>query len=212
MRRSYRPDRDRSRTLTRMDDDAPGRDAALQWRDRALAELADGDTRRAVASFHRAMAEAVLLDERALLGSIRRELDRASGRSMVRVGVGAIVQRGDGAILMARRRNVHGDGTWSTPGGHLEFGETPEQCAMRETLEETGVVVRDPRVLATTNDVMRDDGRHYVTIWVVCEHVAGDGVPLAEHELDTVAWYPSHRLPSPLFSPFRALLDSGALA
>ena len=195
-----------------MEADAPNTREALQWRDRAIAQLADGEVVHAVASLHRAMADAVLMGDPALIGPIRRELDRASGRSMVRVGVGAIVRRDDGAILMARRRNTHGDGTWSTPGGHLEFGESPEACAARETLEETGVVVRDPHVVATTNDVMTSDGRHYVTLWVACEHASGEGQPLAAHELDAVEWFRPDALPSPLFSPFQALLESGALA
>lgn len=170
-----------------------------------------GRTSQGVAAFHRALAIRVLIDDVGLVASSRRALDAASGRSMVRVGVGAIVRRDDGAILMARRRNVHGDGTWSTPGGHLEFGETPEQCAARETLEETGVEVRGARTLTLTNDVMPADGRHYLTVWVACEHVAGAGEPHAEHELDLVEWFRPDALPAPLFAPFRALLDSGSL-
>jgi 8-oxo-dGTP diphosphatase len=165
----------------------------------------------AVAAFHRALALRVPMGDVALVASSRRALDAASGRSMVRVGVGAIVRRADGALLMARRRNVHGDGTWSTPGGHLEFGETPEACAARETLEETGVVVGSCRLLQLTNDVLRDDGRHYVTLWIECDHVSGTGEPLAEHELDMVEWFPVDELPTPLFQPFAALVASGAL-
>lgn len=182
---------------------------AWQHMGKALVEI--GRISEGVAAFHRALAIRVLLDDPGLVASSRRALDAASGRSMVRVGVGAIVRREDGAILMARRRNVHGDGTWSTPGGHLEFGESPEACAARETLEETGVVVGGMRLLTTTNDVMPTDGRHYVTLWVGCSHVSGDGIPLAEHELDAVEWFAPNALPSPLFSPFEALLASGAL-
>lgn len=181
---------------------------AWQHLGKCLVEL--GRIREGVAAFHRALAIRVLLDDSGLVASSRRALDAASGRSMVRVGVGAIVVR-DGAILMARRRNVHGDGTWSTPGGHMEFGESPEQCAARETLEETGVVVCRPRILTTTNDVMPADGRHYLTVWVRCEHESGEGEPLSPHELDLVAWHRLDALPSLLFAPFRALLESGAL-
>jgi len=55
-----------------------------------------------------------------------------------RVGVGVIVTRGD-RVLLIRRVGVYGQGTWSTPGGHLEYGESPGACAIRETKEETGV-------------------------------------------------------------------------
>ena len=163
----------------------------------------------ALAAFHGAMALRIPLGDEGLIASTRRALDAAAGRSMVRVGVGAIVRRG-AEILMARRVNVHGAGTWSTPGGHLEFGETPEACAARETLEETGVVVGGAQFLALTNDVLESDGRHYVTVWVACEHVSGDGAPIATHELDEVAWFRLDALPQPRFQPFDAMLASSA--
>ncbi|MBS4059526.1 MAG: NUDIX domain-containing protein [Bacteroidetes bacterium] len=36
--------------------------------------------------------------------------------------------------------------------GHLDFGETPEQCAIRETQEEVGIEIKDVRFIAATND------------------------------------------------------------
>ena len=55
-------------------------------------------------------------------------------------------------------------GTWALPGGHLEFGETFETCAEREALEETGLNITNFQYLTTINDVMEDEGKHYVTI------------------------------------------------
>ena len=77
------------------------------------------------------------------------------------VGVGCIVVR-DGQLLLVRNHR----GFWSTPGGHLDFGESPEDCAARETLEETGVSVTAVQFVAITNDVLVDAGKHYVTIWM----------------------------------------------
>lgn len=179
---------------------------AQQHMGKCLVEM--GRTREAMAAFHRALAERVLLDDVGLVASSRRALDAASGLSMVRVGVGAVVVRA-GRILMARRRGVHGSGTWSTPGGHLDFGESPETCAIREVLEETGVEVARPELLTVTNDILEQDGRHYVTLWMRCAHVGGDGEPLATWELDAVDWFTPDELPEPLFQPFAAMLRSG---
>lgn len=181
---------------------------AWQHMGECLVEM--GRVPEAVAAFHRALAIRILLDDPGLVAASRRALDAASGRSMVRVGVGAVVRRADGALLLVHRRGVHGDGTWSTPGGHLDFGESPEDCAVREAAEETGVSTANPRVVATTNDVMVDDGRHYVTIWVLLDHVDGDGEALATHELDEVRWFARDDLPSPRFSPLDAALATGA--
>ena len=56
-------------------------------------------------------------------------------------------------------------------GGHLEFGESPEECAAREILEETGLHVKNVRFLTATNDVMKKDNKHYITMFMVCERV-----------------------------------------
>lgn len=190
----------------------PGFDAyehfAWQHLGKCLVEM--GRTPEALAAFHRALAIRVLLDAPGLVASSRRALDAAAGLSMVRVGVGAVVRRADGALLMVRRRGVHGSGTWATPGGHLDFGESPEACALREATEETGVTAENPRVVATTNDVMVDDGRHYVTLWVLLDHVSGDGAALATHELDEVRWFPRDALPSPLFASTQNAIEAGA--
>lgn len=50
-----------------------------------------------------------------------------------RVGVGVIITK-DQHVLLLRRHSVHGAGTWSTPGGHLDFGESPEACALPQPL------------------------------------------------------------------------------
>ena len=44
------------------------------------------------------------------------------------VGTAMILTKGDKVLLM-KRKGPHGTGTWSTPGGHLDFGETLEGCA-----------------------------------------------------------------------------------
>lgn len=61
-------------------------------------------------------------------------------------------------------------GTWQLPGGHLEYGESFEGCAAREVLEETGLKVdfNSALFLTATNDIMAEEGKHYVTIFVAC--------------------------------------------
>jgi ADP-ribose pyrophosphatase YjhB (NUDIX family) len=68
-------------------------------------------------------------------------------------------------------------GCLQLPGGHLEHGESWEECARREILEETGLVVRDVRFLTATNDVFAAEGKHYVTIFMTCHTVDDDPLP-----------------------------------
>ncbi len=114
--------------------------------------------------------------------------------------------RGD-EILLIRRRGSHGHGTWSSPGGHLDFGETPVDCAVRETREETGITVRNPRFAGITNDLFADEGRHYVTLWVVAEYESGAAIVGDPDEMDAVQWCPADRLPANLFLSLENLVQ-----
>ena len=93
------------------------------------------------------------------------------------VGVGVIVKK-DGKVLMQKRMGAHGEGTWSFPGGHLEFGESPEQTAVRETKEEVNVDIKNAKIVGLTNDVHHSENKHYITIFVEAEYAGGDIKPL----------------------------------
>lgn len=51
------------------------------------------------------------------------------------------------------------------------------QCAERETLEETGLKVKGRKVAHVTNDVFSDLGKHYITIFVICEMLDQNAQP-----------------------------------
>ena len=133
--------------------------------------------------------------------------DRASAP---RVGVACIVLRND-RILLMRRAGRHEAGTWSTPGGHLDFGETPAACAARETEEETGVRVSGLRFVAITNDIFEATGKHYLTIWMRAESSVGDPAIGAPTEVAEVGWYDLDDLPAPLFLSLENLLAGRGL-
>jgi 8-oxo-dGTP diphosphatase len=129
----------------------------------------------------------------------------------VRVGVGVFAVR-DGAFLMGRRDGAHGAGTWSLPGGHLEFGESFADAARRELWEETGLTIANPEVLAVTNDVFARERRHFVTVWMVGDEVGGEPVVREPDKFADLTWYDLDTLPQPLFQPWRELLRMPALA
>ena len=124
------------------------------------------------------------------------------------VGTAIIITKGDKVLLM-KRKGPHGTGTWSTPGGHLDFGETPEDCAAREAKEEVGVDVVDIRFRSVTNDLFEASGRHYITVWM-------EGKPLGEpfiaskREVEEIGWFPWDALPQPLFLPLENLVNKNS--
>ncbi len=122
------------------------------------------------------------------------------------VGVGCIVTRG-GQWLLVRGRS----GYWSTPGGHLDFGESLEACAARETWEETGVVVTNVRFVAVTNDVLPEAGKHYVTIWLRAEADTAETNINDLAEIAEAGWFAPDAFPQPLAGYFENLLAGRCL-
>lgn len=116
------------------------------------------------------------------------------------VGVACVVWR-DGKFLMGQRHGSHAAGTWSIPGGHLEYGETPEVTAAREVFEETGMQIRNIRFLAITNDFMSDEHKHYVTIWMEAEWQSGEPIVKEPDKWNNHQWHTYKTMPEPLFQP-----------
>jgi len=124
------------------------------------------------------------------------------------VGVAVIVIR-DGRVLLGRRINSHGTGTWQFPGGHLEFGESIEACAERELFEETGLTIISQRMGPFTNDYFKSEGKHYVTLFVIADKTSGEVRLKEPHKCERWEWFRWSRIPSPRFLPIVNLLKQG---
>lgn len=116
------------------------------------------------------------------------------------VGVAVFIWK-DGKFLMGKRRGSHGTDTWSVPGGHLEMNETFEECATRETYEETGLTITNVRFLAVTNDIMPESGKHYVSVWMEADWESGEPTITEPDKWTDHQWRTFQTLPSPLFEP-----------
>lgn len=125
-----------------------------------------------------------------------------------RVGLGVVVLK-EGRVLLQKRVNAHGHGTWCFPGGHLEPGESFEECARRETLEESGVEISSPRFVTVTNDIFEEERKHYITVYMLAEWESGE--PMIQEPGKTVRWewHPWDKLPEPLFIPLQNLVKQG---
>jgi len=93
------------------------------------------------------------------------------------------------------------------PGWHLELGESFEECAIREVLEETRLKITSPRFLAVTNDSFLDKMKHYISIFMLATKPLGQITQNREYDkTEPWQWFSINSLPEKLFLPLKHLV------
>lgn len=94
-----------------------------------------------------------------------------------RVGVGAIIIK-DGKTLLVKRGIEPASDLWAIPGGTLKLGETLQECAARELLEETGITIKVGACVYVFDLLERDDkGKikfHFVVVDFAADYISGE--------------------------------------
>ena len=102
--------------------------------------------------------------------------------------------------MLGLRKSPHGQGTWSFPGGHLEFGETMIAAAIREAEEETGLDVSDLELVSLADEMGGlDKGKHYVNAGFLAHSISGIPEIMEPEKCEKWSWFNINNLPSPLF-------------
>jgi len=121
-------------------------------------------------------------------------------------GISAAIITSEGRVLMVRRRVKEGELSWQFPAGGIEPGETPEEAAVRETLEETGVKVEAERLIGQR--IHPKTGREMS--YTACRVIDGEAHVADADELDAVAWVSLEEIPDyvpyGLFEPVQRYL------
>jgi 8-oxo-dGTP diphosphatase len=106
--------------------------------------------------------------------------------------VDVIIELPDGIVLIERKNEPYG---WAIPGGFVDYGETLESAAKRESLEETALTVSDLRLLGCYSDPNRDKRSHNISTVYVAK---GTGRAQAGDDAAGLAVFPIDALPQPL--------------
>ncbi len=134
-------------------------------------------------------------------------------KKKVGCGVGIMILK-DNKVLLGKRNKDHekassllnGAGTWTMPGGKLEFGETFEEGAKRETIEETGLILKNIDVICINNDMV--ETAHFITIGLFSDDFEGDPKVLELDEITEWRWFDLNKLPNPMYFPSAKILEN----
>ena len=100
-------------------------------------------------------------------------------------------------VLLVKRNVPPRQGWWCLPGGFIELGETPEEGALRELIEETGLRGEIDRLLGVVTTPNRQY-QNVLMIGYVVIRFTGD--PMPGDDADAVEWFPRDRLPPIAFT------------
>ncbi|MFH1867177.1 MAG: NUDIX domain-containing protein [Patescibacteria group bacterium] len=128
-------------------------------------------------------------------------------------GVGILVIRDNKVLLGLRNPDpakadsaLHGEGTWTCPGGKIKFGQNFEEAASRELTEETGLAGKSFKVFSVSNDIGTE--AHYVTIGLLCENFSGEPKTMEPEEIVEWRWFDLNNLPDNMFFPSRKMAEN----
>lgn len=135
------------------------------------------------------------------------------GRKKPGVGFGVMILKGGKVLLGHRNENpekasslLHGEGSWTMPGGKLDFQEKLKSGAIREVLEETGIKVKNLRVISISNDIVTD--AHFLTIGFLTEEFEGEPKVMEPDEITEWRWFDLNALPSLLYFPSEKIIKN----
>ena len=136
-------------------------------------------------------------------------------KKRIGAGVGVILEK-DGKILLGRRHpdpdkassafGKSSAGAWSLPGGKLDWGESFEEGAIRETKEETGITIKNPQVISVHN--CKNEQAHFVTVGLLAREWDGEAKVMEPDEMVEWQWFDLNDLPYPRYFPSFEVIEN----
>ncbi|MFW5853832.1 MAG: NUDIX hydrolase [Thermodesulfobacteriota bacterium] len=106
-------------------------------------------------------------------------------------------------LLLVKRSVDPKKGFWCLPGGFMELGESPEETALRELREETGIQGRIETLIAADSN----SNALYGTVALICYRAAAvSGRPVPGDDASAVAFFPLMELPEVAFESHRKFI------
>ena len=129
------------------------------------------------------------------------------------IGVGVMILRNDKVLLGKRHSDpqkadseLHGEGSWTMPGGKVNFKEELKEAVSREAFEETGIKVNKEKleIISVTDDIVED--AHFVTNGFLCRDFEGEPKVMEPDEIIEWQWFSLDNLPETIYFPSQKVI------
>jgi len=125
-----------------------------------------------------------------------------------------MVQNASGEVLLGLRHanaekadsELAGEGTWTFPGGKMDFGESIFTSAQRELKEETDLTLEEMNLVAINNNIKGD--AHFVTLGFLVTKYSGTVKVMEKDEIVKWEWFSLSDLPQNLYFPTKRLVKN----
>jgi len=124
-----------------------------------------------------------------------------------RVGVGALIMNDAKKFLLVLRNKSPEAGSWSIPGGRVEFMETIEDAITREVMEELGIKIKLISLLGITNHIIPEKRIHWVSPCFLAQIVGGEVANCAIEETQEYRWFSIKDMPKNIAMPAKNALS-----
>lgn len=122
------------------------------------------------------------------------------------IGVGIMILKENKILLGLRNPNkekasseLQGQGTWTMPGGKVEFMETLLEAAKRELKEETNLESNNLKLLCISDDMT--ETAHYVTVGFIAKDFSGELKTMEPETIIKWEWFDLDNIPENMYKP-----------
>ena len=134
-------------------------------------------------------------------------------KKRVGTGFGVILVDGNKILLGQRHEDpdkadsaFRSSAEWCLPGGKLDYGESFEDGAIREAKEETGIDIKDPKVISVHNCM--NEHAHFVTVGLISESWEGEAEVMEPDEITEWKWFELEDLPENRYFPSFEVIEN----
>lgn len=131
-------------------------------------------------------------------------------------GVGVMILNEKNQLLLGLRNDdekkadteLHLEGTWTMPGGKIEYGETFEQAGIREVEEETSLKIEERDITPICVQTDKNEYAHFVTIGLLAKKFSGEVKTMEPDEIVEWKWFDLNDLPMNMYFPSKKVLEN----